>query len=239
MAAHWETLSVDGQSMRAYVNQPETAGPHPGVVVIMEAFGVNDHMQKVTDRFASEGYVAICPDLYHREGPETILPYGAPNVAEVMGRLRDDNLIEDCNTAIGSLQGHAGVTDKIGIVGYCVGGRITYLMAGANPDLSAASVYYGGRILIPFGEGPAPIDRTPNIQCPVLGLFGALDQNPTVEDVKTIEAALKQAGKTYDFHIYDGAGHGFNCDERPSFHPDASADAWQKTLAWFEQNLKS
>jgi carboxymethylenebutenolidase len=70
-------------------------------------------------------------------------------------------------------------------------------------------------------------------------LFGALDQNPTVEDVRTIEAALKQAGKTYDFHIYDGAGHGFNCDERPSFHPDASADAWQKTLAWFETNLKA
>ncbi len=239
MASRWETLSVDGQSMRAYVSQPDAPGPQPGVVVIMEAFGVNGHMQQVTDRFASEGYAAICPDLYHREGPETILPYGAPSVGEVMGRLTDENLINDCNTAIGYLQGNNQVTNKIGIVGYCVGGRITYLMAGANSDLSAASVYYGGRILVPFGDGPAPIDRTPNIQCPVLGLFGALDQNPTVEDVRTIENALKQAGKTYDFHIYEGAGHGFNCDERPSFHPQASADAWEKTLAWFGKYLNA
>ncbi|GIX46933.1 MAG: carboxymethylenebutenolidase [Candidatus Tectimicrobiota bacterium] len=238
MAAHWETLHVDGQPMRAYVSMPDVAGPHPGVVVIMEAFGVNGHMQRVTDRFAREGYVAVCPDLYHRQGPDVVLPYGDPRVREVMGRLRDDEIIKDCNAAIAYLQQNPQVTDKIGIVGYCVGGRISYLMACVNPALAAAVVYYGGRIFVPFGEGPAPIERTAGIQCPILGLFGALDQNPSVEDVRNIEAALKQAGKTYQFHIYEGADHGFNCDERASYHPQAAADAWQKTLAWFATYLK-
>ena len=238
MVAYWETLQVDGEPMRTYVSMPDVAGPHPGVVVIMEAFGVNGHMQKVTDRLAQAGYVAVCPDLYHRIGPDVVLPYGDPKVREVMGQLTDAQIIADGNTAIAYLQQNPQVTDKIGIVGFCVGGRISYLMAGVHPALAAAVVYYGGRILIPFGAGPAPIERTPHIQCPVLGLFGSLDQNPSVEDVRTIEAALQQAGKTYQFHIYEGAGHGFNCDERASYHPQAAADAWQKTLAWFATYLK-
>jgi carboxymethylenebutenolidase len=105
--------------------------------------------------------------------------------------------------------------------------------------LSAAVVFYGGRILLPFGEGPAPIERTANIQCPAMGNFGVLDQNPTPGDVRTIEAELQKHGKVRDFKIYAGANHGFHCDERPSYHAEASRDAWARTRSWFQKYLQA
>ena len=128
---------------------------------------------------------------------------------------------------------------KIGIVGYCVGGRITYLAATSCPGLSAASVYYPGRTLIPFGDGQAPIDLTSQIKIPVMGSFGDQDANPTPDDVNTIEAKLKEAGVTYDFKMYAGAGHGFNCDDRGSYHEASANDALARTLAWFDKYVKN
>jgi carboxymethylenebutenolidase len=122
----------------------------------------------------------------------------------------------------------------LGIVGFCVGGRIAYLAASSCPGLSTAIVYYGGRILIPFGKGPTPFARTANIQCPVMGNFGELDWNPTPDDVRTIEAELQKHGKVRDFIIYPGANHGFNCDERASYHADVSQDAWVRARSWFQ-----
>ena len=140
-----------------------------------------------------------------------------------------------CKTATSAPRGR-----KIGIVGYCVGGRITYLAATSCPGLSAASVYYGGRILVPMGQGNvAPIDRTANIKIPVMGNFGETDANPTPADVAQIEAALQAAGVTYDFKMYPGAGHGFNCNERPDYREDAAADALTRTLAWFDLHVKT
>ena len=128
---------------------------------------------------------------------------------------------------------------KIGIVGYCVGGRITYLAATSCPGLSAASVYYGGRILAPFGDGPAPVDLSHQIQIPVMGNFGALDTSPSPDDVAQIEAKLKEAGVTYDFEMYPDAGHGFNCEDRDSYHEASANDALARTLAWFNKYVKN
>jgi carboxymethylenebutenolidase len=243
MASEWISILVDGQDMRAYLYQPETTGEVPGVIVIMEAFGVNKHIQEVTDKLSREGYVAVAPVLYHRLGSNPVFSYtgeGADARTRAMGSLRDTELTQDLNTTIAYLKGHAQVkADRLGIVGFCVGGRMAYLAATSCPGLSAAVVYYGGRILIPFGEGPAPFERTADMQCPVMGNFGELDRNPTPDDVRTIQAELKKHSKICDFKIYPGANHGFNCDERPSYHAEAARDAWRRTLDWFQTYLNA
>jgi carboxymethylenebutenolidase len=207
----------------------------------MEAFGVTSHIEKVCDQYAANGYVAIAPALYHRQHPNPKLGYDEmPAVQGYMGALQDNEIIEDVNVAIDYLQNKYKRTagQKIGIVGYCVGGRIAYLAATSCPGLSAASVYYGGRILVPFGDGPAPIDLTGNITIPVMGNFGDDDENPSPADVATIDSALTAAGVTHDFKSYPGAGHGFNCDDRGSYNEAAATDAFSRTLAFFNSNVK-
>ena len=256
MPSFWENLrfpgerefdhleGMQGQDMATYVSHPPPSGSatFPAIIVIMEAFGVVRHIERVCDRFAQEGYVAVAPALYHRDHPNPKLAYDdMATVQKYMGNLRDDELVTDLNVTINYLQNQFPRTrgQKIGIVGYCVGGRITYLAATSCPGLSAASVYYGGRILVPFGDGPAPVDLTHQIQIPVMGNFGALDANPTPDDVAQIEAKLKEAGVTYDFKMYPDVGHGFNCDERDSYDQAAADDALARTLSWFDKYVKN
>lgn len=127
---------------------------------------------------------------------------------------------------------------KIGIVGYCLGGRVTYLAATSCPGLSAASVYYGGGVNETFPDGVNPLSLTENIEIPVMGNFGETDTRPSPEHVAEMEESLKRNGKTYDFKIYPGAGHGFNCDERDSYDEAAAKDAFDRTLGWFNKHLK-
>jgi len=250
MAKYWEAVRVDGQDMQCYVSMPDAVDASPAVIVAMEAFGVNHHICDVADRLAKEGYVGIAPTLYHREGVEPqaregstpTYSYGTDDLSArmaAMGNLDDDALIKDINATISYLETIPRVTrDNVGIVGFCVGGRIAYLAATRCPDLKAASVFYGGRISIPFGHGLAPIELTDQINCPILGHFGDLDQNPTPEEVSAIEAQLKDQSKVYDFKMYRNAGHGFFCDERDSYHESSANDAWSRTLAWFDKYLK-
>ena len=238
---------AESQDMAIYVSHPlpRAGADFPSIIVIQEAFGVNRHIEKVCDRFAAEGYVAIAPALFHREHPNPKLGYGdedAPARNRYMGALDDDEIVEDINEVIKwtqSDQFRRTNGQKIGIVGFCVGGRVAYLAATRCPGIDAASVYYGGRILIPFGEGPAPIDLTSQIKIPIMGNFGGKDENPSPADVATIEAALKAAGVAYDFKSYPDVGHGFNCDERGSYNEAAASDAWSRTTGFFAQNLKS
>ena len=258
MPSFWENLRFagerdfddlhgqQGQDMATYVSHPPPAAgtSFPAIIVVQEAFGVTRHIEKVCDRFAEEGYVAVSPALYHRDHPNPKLGYGdddAPIRTRYMNALRDDELVEDINVTINYLQNRFPRTrgQKIGIVGYCVGGRITYLAATSCPGLSAASVYYGGRILIPFGDGPAPIDLSHQIKIPVMGNFGEQDANPTPDDVAQIETKLKEAGVTYDFKMYPEAGHGFNCDERPDYHEGSANDALNRTLALFDKYVRN
>jgi carboxymethylenebutenolidase len=252
MPSFWENIrfadeqGAEGEDMATYVSHPHPSAGNtfPAIIVIQEAFGVNRHIQKVCDRFAQEGYVAVSPALFHREHPNPMLGYGdddAPARNRYMGALRDEEIVEDINNTIDYLQNMYPRTrgQKIGIVGYCVGGRIAYLAATSCPGLSASVVYYGGRILIPFGDGQAPIELTNRIKVPVMGHFGGQDQNPSPDDVAKIEQALKSAGVAYDFKTYPNANHGFNCDERASYNKAAADDAWGRTLSWFEKYVKS
>lgn len=236
---------ADSQDMFLYVSHPlPSVGTNfPSIIVIQEAFGVNRHIQKVCDRYAAEGYVAIAPALFHREHPNPQLGYGdedAPARTRYMGALLDDDIVEDIDQVIRWTQGNQFRRTNgrgVGIVGFCVGGRIAYLAATSCADLHAAVCYYPGRVLLPFGDGPAPIDKTSNITIPIMGNFGGQDQNPSPEDVATLEAKLKEAGVSYDFKSYPDAGHGFNCDERGSYNQAAAEDAQARSAAFFHQHI--
>ena len=227
--------------MEAYVAVPAGDGLHPAVIVSQEIWGVNAYIQSMANRLAANGYVGIAPALFHREGPGTVGLFEETELAfERLGRYRDDQILADLGATMGYLQGRGDVaSDRVGIVGFCVGGRVAYMAAGAVEGIACAVDFYGGRCFVAFGDGASPFDRTADIAAPLLGLFGEDDQNPTPEDVAKLASALDQHGKTYEFHVYPGAGHGFNCEERPTYRREASLHAWGKALEWFERYLKA
>ena len=235
MAGHWDTVAVEGGGMRCYIAEPAGAGPFPAVIVIQHAGGVDEFVRTMTDRFGEAGFVAIAPDLYHRQDPNS-----GDDPLTRMSHLRDASIAKDVDAAITYVQTLPNVrSESIGITGFCMGGRVTYLMSALRPDLQAAVVFYGGNIMRPWGEGPAPFDLTGQIRAPMLGLFGADDGNPNQEDVAKLDAELTRLGKTHEFHSYAGAGHGFMGAGRPSHREDAAADAWQKCVAWFSKRLST
>lgn len=235
MVTRWDTVQVNGGAMRCYLSTPERPGPSPAVVVIQHASGVDDFIQTMTDRIAAAGYVGIAPDLYHREDANT-----SDDALARMGRLRDANVVQDVNAAIEHLKSLPEArADRIGITGFCMGGRVAYLMAAHHPDLRATVVFYGGNIMVPWGKGPAPFDLTERIRCPLMGLFGEDDGNPSPADVAKLDAELTRLGKAHEFHSYPGAGHAFMTEGRPGHREDAAENAWSKCLAWFERHLSS
>ena len=239
---------AEGGDMAAYVSfPPPNAGTSlPAVIVVQEAFGVNRHIQRVADQFAAAGYVAVAPALFHRNdrNPNPSLGYTPEDfdaaINTYMPELTGQGIIDDIKATIDYLQRTYPRTrgQKIGIVGYCMGGRVVYLAASACDGLSAGVCYYGGAILAPYSDGVTPIDGTANISIPLMGNFGDTDGNPTPDDVAQISAALTAAGKAHDFKSYPDAGHGFNCDDRDSYNEAAATDAQARTLAFFNEHLK-
>jgi carboxymethylenebutenolidase len=185
------------------------------------------------DRFAEAGFVAIAPDLYHREEPDS-----KDDPMTRMSRLRDKSIIADMNAAVAYAKGlDEVVAGSLGVTGFCMGGRVAYLMAAASDAFSASVVFWGGNIMTPWGEGPSPFDITDKISCPVLGLFGEDDPNPNPADVAKIDAEMTRLGKPHEFHSYAGAGHAFMNESRPSYRPEASAEAWKHAVDWFKRYL--
>lgn len=147
-------------------------------------------------------------------------------------------MIKDVNAPVDFLHGHRLVNgESLGIVGFCMGGRVAYLMAAANPSLKAAVSYYGGNIMLPWGAGASPFDRTGEIHCPLLGLFGEDDANPSPADMRKLDAELSRLGKVHEFHSYPGAGHAFMNRRGDRYRADADRDSWPKTLAFFAKHL--
>ena len=240
MPSSWVDMDVNGETMEGYLTQPPEEGRYPAVVVIQEIWGVNSHIQYLTDRLPSLGYAALAPALFHREGRGTIgLHEEMPTAFERMGRCTDAGIVADLRAAVDYLKAQSFVDpNRIGIVGFCFGGRVSYLAACTIPDLKAASVYYGGRILQALGgEGPSPLEQTANINCPGLGLFGEDDQNPSPDQVKQHEDELKKHNKTYEFHTYPNAGHGFFYYDRAMYRQEQAVDGWQRVFAFFEKHL--
>jgi len=230
-------LNTSDGKMEAYVAAPKDGGSYPGIVVIQEAFGVNDHMKKVTERIAAEGYVAIAPDIYHREA-ERVIPFSDMGKAiATLQRVQDPKAMEDVGAAIAHLKSQSNVkAGSLGVVGFCMGGRLTYLTAAHHAnDVNCAVPYYGGGI--PMGN-PSALARTGEIQCPMYLFFGAKDQLIPLDHVNQIKTELTAKKVTFQMEIYPEAGHGFFCDERGSYHQSSATDAWEKTKAFFAQHLK-
>jgi carboxymethylenebutenolidase len=219
--------------MRCYVSG-SSAGRSPAVIVAQHAGGVDDFICGMCDRFAEAGFVAAAPDLYHREEPGS-----ADDPMTRMGRLRDDQIVRDVDAAVAHAKTLAEVDgERLGVTGFCMGGRVAYLMAASSSAFSAAIVFWGGNIMNAWGDGPAPFALTDRIGCPVLGLFGEDDPNPNPADVARIDAEMTRFSKAHEFHSYPGAGHAFMNESRPSYRREAAADAWRRSVEWFDRHLK-
>jgi len=221
--------------MRIYSKAPVGVTQAPGVVVIMHGPGLDKFVEDRVDALARHGYAAAAPDLYHRQPDD-----GADMMTRV-GRLRDAEIIADADAAIAHLRAmtETRVTD-LAVLGFCMGGRITYLLAGARPTAwRGAGVFYGGNIMKAWGDGPTPFDLTKNIAAPMIGFFGLEDNNPSPADVDAIDAELTRHGKVHEFHRYEGAGHAFlNFTNAERYRAAQAKDAWEKMLAFLGRHLK-
>jgi carboxymethylenebutenolidase len=207
------------------------------VVVVQEAFGVNPYIERVTQRFAAAGYDAVAPHFFHRAGGGTASYDDFASVIPLFEHLTDDGILDDIDAALGHLIGLGHVPAATGLVGFCFGGRVSFL-AAARRNLGAVVGFYGGGIVTPrFPQFPALVGESATLQTPWLGLFGDEDGSIPVEDVEALRRALERAPVDTEIVRYAGAQHGFFCDERPSYDEAASADAWPRTLAWFDRHL--
>jgi carboxymethylenebutenolidase len=227
----------DGE-MKCYQVQPRGAGKFPAVLVIMEAFGLNDHIKDVSERVGAEGYVAIAPDLYYRESPNVVAYDQLQAAIELMQKLDAEKTMADLERVIVHLRAQNFVHgDRLGITGFCMGGTLAFLAACKFPtDIKAAVSFYGGSIA---DDSPtAALNSAAELQAPILCLFGEQDPYISLSQVKKIEDTLRALGKSFDVKVYPGADHGFFCDDRASYHPEAAQDAWGRTKAWFVEHLQ-
>jgi carboxymethylenebutenolidase len=230
-----------GDEIQAYVARPQSPDPCPGIVLVHHAPGWDEFYQEFARRLANHGFTAMCPNLYNRAGHGTPDEVTAKVRAE--GGVADDQVVADCEAALGWLKSLPTSNGKVGIIGTCSGARHTVLVASRVPGFDAAADLWGGRVVasaeqLTDKQPVAVIDYTPSLNTPLLGLFGNEDQSPSPADVDQHEAALQQHGKTYFFHRYDGAGHGFFYYDRPAYRQQQAMDGWNKLFAFFDQYLK-
>ena len=232
-----QEVASAGGPMRLYEAIPDN-DPLGAVIVIQEAFGVNPHIEDVTRRVAAAGYHAVAPDMFHRTGG-AIVDYGdfGAVIEHFVGIGDDDAIMADVDAALGYLHGLGFADGRIGIVGFCFGGRVTFLVASQRALGAAAGFYGGGIVTARFPQFPALVDRAATLQTPWLGLFGDLDESIPVDDVEQLRKALTAAPVNAEVVRYADAEHGFNCDARPSYNATAAADAWSRTLDWFALHL--
>src|SRR5579859_1287148 len=231
-----ETVRITGHGadrIAAYFARPLGPGPFPGVVVVHHMPGWDEATKEITRRFAARGYAAICPHLHYREGPEAS-PDDAAAAARARGGVPDERFLGDAAGAIDYLRSLPYSHGKVGAIGFCSGGRQVFL-AACVLDLDAAVDCYGGFVAETPPQGlPATmqpvIERAADLRCPLLGLFGADDTHPSPAETEKTAEVLKRHGKTYGFHTYEGAGHGFFASDRASYRPEAANQAWQRVF---------
>lgn len=235
MASSWEKVTVDNSIMPLYVSVPESGGPVPGIVVVHGQSGLENFIKDATHMLALQGYVAAAPNLYHRDPRDC-----KDDNPTRKSRLRDTGIISDVSAAIGFLKNHSRVdSGRLGLVGFCMGGRIVYLMSAASRDLKAGVMFYGGGTMVPFGEGPSPFERTREISCPIQGHFGADDKNPSPDDVRRLDTELSRYNKPHEFYSYTGAAHAFANTGSTNYRPHAAALSWPKATEFFSRHLVS
>lgn len=217
------------------VREPDST-PKGGVVVVQEAFGVNDHIVDVAGRFAAAGYLAVVPHVFHRSG-DPVLPYDDfSQIIPHFTALSAEGILADVDAALARLA-EAGIAPaQSGVVGFCMGGTVALAVA-TRRDVGAAVTFYGGGLSSGrFGFDPL-IEEAPRLRAPWLGLFGDLDEGIPVDEVEQLRTAAASSGQETKVVRYADAGHGFHCDQRESYHEASAKDAWSRTIAWFDSHL--
>jgi carboxymethylenebutenolidase len=240
-----ETIAMSGHNgdpLEAYVSRPLGISNVPGVVVIHHMPGWDEWTKEVTRKLAYHGYASISPHLFSRHGPGSWADLAAAGRAA--GGMPDAQVVGDIAAAANLLRSQPYSNGKIGVIGFCSGGRQAYMVACKVRGIDAAVDCWGGRVIAkPEDLSPrqpqAVIDMTPEMACPLLGIFGNDDASPDPDQVNRTEAVLRDLGKDYEFHRYDGAGHGFFATDRPNYRPEQAVDAWKHVFAFFEKYLSN
>lgn len=225
--------------MNAYRAKPAGKRNLPVILVVQEIFGLHEWVKDMCRRYAKAGFYAIAPDLYQRQGDATKVTDFKILFGEIVSKVPDAQVLGDLDAAATFASTDGGNAAKLGITGYCWGGRITWLYAAHNPKLKAGVACYGRMIAKPTELQPKnPIDLVASINAPILGLYGALDKGIPVADTEKMAAALKAAGKRSVIHVFPGADHGFLADYRPSYNEVAAKQGFAEGLDWFRRHLK-
>ncbi len=231
---------ANGDVLNAYYARPLGPGPFPGMVVIHHMPGWDEWYREATRKFAHHGYTAVSPNLYFRAGHGT--PEDVAAKVRADGGVADEQVMGDIAGALHFLKAQPFSNGKVGVWGTCSGGRHAYLAACCVPGFDAVVDCWGGRVVMADTDlndkyPVAPIDYTKDLSCPLLGIFGADDHSPTPAQVTQHETELKKHGKVYEFHMYEGAGHGFFYHDRPAYRQQQAVDGWQKIWAFLAKYL--
>jgi carboxymethylenebutenolidase len=232
-------VKVEGGEMPVYFARPANVQNPPVILVAMEIFGLHEYIKDVTRRLAKLGAFAVAPDYYFRKGEDLTKITEIPKLMPIVNAKPDAELLADLDATAAWAKSLGGDTAKLGIMGYCRGGRTVWVYAAHNPALKAGVAFYGS-LVDPEAQKAiwpkSPTQLAPEVKAPVLGLYGEADAGIPVAQVEAMKAALAAANKGAEFKIYPGAPHGFHADYRPSYRKDAADDAWAQLTAWFKKN---
>jgi len=231
-------IPVSDGEIPAYRALPAGAGSFPVILVVQEIFGVHEHIKDICRRLAKLGYLAVAPELYARQGDVSKIENFREIISKVVSKVPDAQVMSDLDAAVAWAKGTGkGDVARLGITGYCWGGRIVWLYAAHNPNLKAGAAWYGRLAGDADDLHPKhPLDLVASIKAPVLGLYGEADQGIPVESVEKMRTALKEAGKTAEIVLYPDTPHAFFADYRPSYRKDKAEDGWKRMLEWFKKN---
>ena len=231
-------VKVSDGEMPVYYARPANAQNPPVILVAMEIFGLHEYIKDVTRRLGKLGAFAIAPDYYFRKGTDLTKITDIPQLMPIVNSKPDAELLSDLDATVAWAKSQGGDTSRLGIMGFCRGGRTVWEYAAHNKDIKAGVAFYGSLVDPPAQKSlwpKNPIELAPEMKAPVLGLYGEADQGIPVSQVDTLKGALQSAGKTFEIKIYPGAPHGFHADYRPSYRKDAAEDAWNQMIAWFKK----
>jgi len=228
-------VKVDGGEMPVYFARPAGAANPPVILVCMEIFGLHEYIRDVTRRLAHLGAFAIAPNYYFRSGVDLTKVDELPKLFPIVNAVSDTALFADLDATVAWAKSQGGDTAKLGIIGFCRGGRNVWHYSTHNPNLKAGVAFYGSLVDKSDAVPKSSIELAAEVKEPVLGLYGEEDSGIKVDQVKDMEAALKAAGKTVEFHIYPGAPHGFHADYRPSYRKEQAENAWNNAVGWFKK----
>lgn len=234
------TIDANGHAMPAYRAAPAGKTGLPVVLVLSEIFGVHEYIADVARRFARAGYLAIAPELFVRQGDAQSYGEVARLMSEVIAKVPDEQVMGDLDATVRWAGANGGDTRRLGVTGFCWGGRQTWLYAAHNPQVKAAVAWYGRLVGTPSALSPRhPLDIAAKLHAPVLGLYGGEDTGIPLDTVEKMKAALAEgnaAAKASSFVVYPGAPHAFHADYRPSFRQEAAEDAQRRAFEWFKRH---